>query len=210
MTGCTLVGSGGTSPREWSPGVTLTYMIAHAGTLLRPALYLPRRAPVGLAALFCRQAIARIAARRRKFAFPLKLAASALAGALATLAIMDYQDGRQDVAASSVRNETVVYRQARTPQAHADQAYSEHPYTEQVEASDELEDENVPSNYPRMVQTVRFVNPDAPVSIGAITAAAGHSIRQALVKVGGFVAFSRKEDAEADASKKTIPPRQPA
>jgi hypothetical protein len=184
-------------------------MIARAGAVLRPAaLYLPRHAPVGLAALFCRQAIARIAARHRNVAFPLKLAASALAGALATLTIMDYQVGKPDATGLSVRNETVVYRQARTPQTHAEQAYSEHPYTEQVEASDELEDETVPSNYPRLVQTVRFLNPDAPVSIGSLTAAAGQSIRQALIKVGGFVAFAPKEGAEADANKGTIPSRK--
>jgi hypothetical protein len=185
-------------------------MIAPAGAVQRlAALYLPRRAVVRLATSFRPQAIARIAARHRNVARPLKLAASALAGALATLAIMDYQDGKPNATAfESVRNETVVYRQARPLQAAAEQAYSEHPYSEQIEASDELEDDNVPSHYPRTVQTVRFVNPDAPVGIGTITAAAGQSIRQALIKVGGFVAFAPKEGAEADAKAGTIPPRR--
>ena len=50
---------------------------------------------------------------------------------------------------ATVRNETMVYRQERPAQPNADQDYSEHPYTEQVEASDQLEDDDAPSNFPR-------------------------------------------------------------
>jgi hypothetical protein len=77
---------------------------------------------------------------------------------------------------ATVRNETVVYRQARPPHTNADQDYSVHPYTEQTEASDQLEDNDVPSNFPRSVQIVRFVNPDVPASIGNVTAMPRESI----------------------------------
>jgi hypothetical protein len=185
-------------------------MIAPAGPAPRPAaLYLPRRPAARSATSLRWQVIALVAARHSNVAGLLKLAAGTLAGALATFAIMDYRDGKPDATAfESVRNETVVYRQAWPPQAQAERAYSEHPYTEQVEASDELEDENILSNYPRTVQTVRFVNPDAPLSIGTITAAARQSIRQALIKVGGFVAFSPKEGTAADTREGAIPPRK--
>jgi hypothetical protein len=185
-------------------------MIAQAGAVLRPvALYLPARSAVRFAASFRWQAIASIATLHPNLATPLKLSASALAAALATLVIMDYQDGKPDATAfEPVRNETVVYRQARQPQAFAQRAVTERAYSEQVEASDELDDESVASNYPRTVQTVRFVNPNAPVTIGAITAAARQSIRQALIKVGGFVAFSPKEGTDAYVNDGTIPPRK--
>jgi hypothetical protein len=92
-----------------------------------------------------------------------------------------------------VRNETVVYRQAPRPQPNADEESSEHPYTEQIEASDELDDDNVPSNFPRAVQIVRFVNPDALAGIGTMTSAARGSIGEALVKVERLVAVRREE-----------------
>ena len=111
----------------------------------------------------------------------LKLAAGAFAGAAVTISIMNYQDSGPDVPAvetfqlASARNETVVYRQdrpivqAQILQGDADQA---HPYTEQVEVSDDIDDEAPASSYRRPVQTVSFVNPDEPASIGTITAAA--------------------------------------
>jgi len=80
-----------------------------------------------------------------------------------------------------------------------------HPYTEQVEVSDDLNDDGTPANYPRAVQTVAFVNPDQPQSIASLTAAARQSIKQALIKVGGFVAFSTREGAETEAE---IAPRK--
>jgi hypothetical protein len=136
------------------------------------------------------------------------LAASALAGAFATSAIMDGRDSKPETAAPApVRNETVVYREDRPALASAEQRNLQHPYTEQVEASDELEDDNVPSNFPRTVQTVRFVNPNAPADISTLTTAARESIRQALVKVHGFAAFAPKEGTGVDANKETILPR---
>jgi hypothetical protein len=130
----------------------------------------------------------------------LKLAAGAFAGAAVTLAILNYQDSQQPEtpAIEAAVNETVVYRQDRQGGQTLASAES-HPYTVQVEVSDDLDDDNAPANYPRAVQTVSFVNPDQPQSIASLTAAARQSIKQALIKVGGFVAFSAKEGAELEA-----------
>jgi hypothetical protein len=142
----------------------------------------------------------------------LKLAAGAFAGAAVTLAILNYQDSRQEATAvEPVRNETVVYRQDRPSLDRVNLAptlasVETHPYTEQVELSDDIDDDGVPANFPRAVQTVSFVNPDQPMSIGTLTAAARQSIKQALVKVGGFVAFSAKPGAETETD--TIAPRK--
>jgi hypothetical protein len=144
----------------------------------------------------------------------LKLGAGAFAGAAVTIAIMNYQESPPDVPAvepfqlASVSNETVVYRQDR-PIAQAQippsDASEVHPYTEQVEASDDMEDDAPASSYKRSVQTVSFVNPDAPASIGTITAAARQSIKQALIKVGGFVTFAAKHSTDEEAA---IAPRK--
>jgi hypothetical protein len=184
-------------------------MIAQAGAVPRPAaLYLSQRRPAGPAASLPRQLIARIAARHRNVAFPLTLAASALAGALVTSAVMDgqesgresRQESRQDsgqvarpqtFALASASSETVVYRQAPAPQSSEEQ--SEHPYSEQVEASDNLDDDSVQSSFPRAVQTVRFVNPEAHPGIGSVAAAARESIQRAVVKVEGLVGLAPKD-----------------
>jgi len=152
--------------------------------------------------------IVRIAARHQTVIAPLKLVGGALAGAFVTLAIMSYLDGKQEptAAVAPSRNETVVYRQNRQNDSQTQQG---HTYTEQVEATDDLDDDAVaPSSWRRPVQTVSFVNPDAPTSIGTITAAARQSIRQALIKVGGFVAFAPKEDAETTDGNLKVPPRK--
>ena len=183
-------------------------MIARAHALPRPAaLYLPRRP--GLAASSRWQALASLSARHRNAAFPLMLVASVCAGAFATSAIMDSRASKPETAAPTpVRNETVVYREARPSLASAEQRNLAHPYTEQVEASDELDDDSIPSNFPRAVRTVSFVNPNGPADIGTVAAAARETIRQALVKVHGFVAFAPKEGAGVDANKETILPRK--
>jgi hypothetical protein len=186
-------------------------MIAREGAVpRRAALYLPRPA-AGSAAFPRWPSIALIAARHRNVVFPLTLAASALAGALVTSAIMDCQDSSQDskpdgrpksFALASARSETVAYRQEYLPQTGEEQGSSQHLDTEQVEASDDLDDESVPSNFPRTVQTVRFVNPDARAGIGAVTATARDSIRQAMVKVEGLVGLGPKADTGGDAVRK--------
>jgi hypothetical protein len=191
-------------------------MIAREGAVpRRAALYLPRPA-AGSAASSRWPSIALIAARHRDVAFPLTLAASALAGALVTSAIMDCQDSSQDskpdgrpetFALASARSEIVAYRQENLPQEHLprtgeEQGSSQHLDTEQVEASDDLDDESVQSNFPRTVQTVRFVNPDARAGIGAVAATARDSIRQAMVKVEGLVGLGPKADTGGDAVRK--------
>jgi hypothetical protein len=144
----------------------------------------------------------------------LKLAAGAFAGAAVTIAILNYQESPPDAPAgetfqlASTHNETVVYRQDRPivqAQILQGDASEVHPYTEQVEVSDDLDDEAPASSYKRSVQTVSFVNPDAPASIGTITAAARQSIKQALIKVGGFVTFASRETTEPEAA---IAPRK--
>jgi hypothetical protein len=182
-------------------------MIAPIGAVPRPAeLYLSRRSAAGLRISSHWKAIALIAARHRNFAFPLALAASALSGALATPAILDSGNSSPEATArGSIRNETVLYRRALQPEPNVEEHYSEHPYTEQVEASDEPENYEVPSNFPRAVQTVRFNNPGAQVSVAE---EARQPIRQALIKVGGFVAFSPKEGTTVDDNREDIPPRK--
>jgi hypothetical protein len=122
----------------------------------------------------------------RVLAFPFWLVASALVGALATLVVMDCQHSKQDgepesFALAAASSETVVYRQTRPPQINEEQGHSDHPYTEQVEASDDLDDDNAPSIFARAVKTVRFVNPDAPASVGTVATAARESIKQAVL-----------------------------
>src|ERR1700738_1809978 len=142
-------------------------------------------------------------------ALPLALGASALAGALVTSAIMGRHEARMDATLlATVRNETVVYRQARPPKPNADQDFSELPYTEQIEGADRLEDNDVQLNFPRSVQIIRFVNPEAAGS-GKLTATVRESIREGLIKVGGFVVCRPKEDAGiADEKGSTVPREQ--
>jgi rare lipoprotein A (peptidoglycan hydrolase) len=82
----------------------------------------------------------------------------ALAAALS--AALNYQESKQDSAAfEAVRNQMIVSLQIAEARMQ----------TEQAQASDHQEDEEeAPSTYyPRVVQTVRFIIPDAPRDIGA-------------------------------------------
>src|SRR6516164_4921719 len=151
------------------------------------------RAPSGEIAL-----LSDSAGHFRELAFPFGLVASALVGALATLVVMDCQDSKQDgkqdgkpetFALAAASSGTVVYRQARPPQINEEQGHSDHPYTEQVEASDDLDDDSAPSIFSRAVKTVRFVNPDAPASVGTVATAARGSIKPPMVK---FFFFSSR------------------
>jgi rare lipoprotein A (peptidoglycan hydrolase) len=135
-------------------------MIAQAAAVMRHprALSLPSCAAVRPPRAFRRPAITFGAERFRKTISVCTLAAGTFASAAAMLAIMDYQAGQQGIAAiEPARNETIAFRQEL-------QTYMQ---TGQVEMSTDREDaeEAVPSNYPRVVRTVRFVNPDA-LSIG--------------------------------------------
>ena len=163
--------------------------------LLPIALYRPRR----LGASFT------TSLWHRNLAGQLTLASCALAGALATSTTpLNRQDGNLETTAlDPVRNVTVVYRQVRRSQTNVEQAYSQHPYTEQVEASDQLvEDNDPPLNFPRAVQTVRFVNRTVPVDVSTVTTAARESIQRAMVKVEGVVGLTPKTDVGVDASRK--------
>ena len=120
---------------------------------------------------------------------PLTLGASALAGALVTSAITGRHEAKMDATTlATVQNETVIYRQA--PPFQDD---SELPAMEQMEASDQ-QDNDVRLNFPRTVQIVRFLAPEAAGS-GKLTATARESMREGLIKVGGFIVFRPKEDA---------------
>jgi rare lipoprotein A (peptidoglycan hydrolase) len=137
-------------------------MTAQAAAVMRRpcAPCLPPRAAIRLAPSFRQPTITLGAIRYRNAVNARGLAAGAFALAAATLAIMNYQAGKQDTAAiETARNETIVFRREQ-------QIYMP---TEQGEVSDEQgnDEEAVPSNYPRMVRTVRFLNPDARQSIGA-------------------------------------------
>src|SRR5262245_30849761 len=137
-----------------------------------------------------RRAIARVLRRSAivlgavlsRAVFGVKLAAGALLVAVVALAIMNYRD--PEPAATGVEpadNETVVYRRAAP--AHA--------RSEEAKRADQGHEAG--SKYPRAVQTVRFVNPDPPLSI---TAAAREMIKRALIKVGAFVAFPAREPVQ--------------
>ena len=137
---------------------------AGAAVMRHPrALHLPPCVAVRPAPAFRRPAIAVNAVRYRNANYRWVSAGTLAAGVCAltalTLAIMSYQEGRQDAdAIEPVRNETIVFRQEQ-------QIYTQ---AEQAELFNDQEDgeEAVPSNYPRVVHIIRFLNPDAAQSIG--------------------------------------------
>src|SRR5262245_11177723 len=83
------------------------------------ALHFPQ--PTARFTAFCWQSIALVTARQRNLAFPLKLGASILAGALVTLAITEEPIGPEMTSLATVQNETVVHRQARRSQPNAEE-----------------------------------------------------------------------------------------
>jgi hypothetical protein len=148
----------------------------------RPTIVLTLRAP-GIARALRGPAII-LGAVLSHAVFVLKLAAGALVVAMVALAIINYRD--DEPAATGFEpdsNETIVYRQAPPP----------HVRSEGTEAAEQKDDAG--AYYPRAVQTVRFVNPDPPLSIAA---AAREAIKRALIKVGAFVAFPARESAEPE------------
>jgi hypothetical protein len=123
--------------------------------------------------------------------FGLKLAAGALAAATAALAILNNQDSNQASTAAfePARNETVIYRQASALHVH-----HHHDHADDADAAEDHEDQPAvtPSYYTRVVQTIRFLNPNARL------AAAREAVPQGLIKVGGFMAFPGKNAADSD------------
>ena len=113
---------------------------------------------------------------------------------------MNNQDDRQATTAfETVRNETVVYRQASVQHAHPD--YGADADTGEADAADEHEDlaaaSPTPSYYTRVVQTIRFLNPTARI------AAARETAPQGLIKVGGFIAFPAKDGTDTENTAKS-------
>ncbi len=162
----------------------------------RPAIALPRLSTIVLTlrapwiARALRRAAIILGAVLSHAVLGLKLAAGALVVAVAALAIMNYRDPEPAVTGfEPASNETVVYRRVSPPHARSEG-------TEAAEQAADQKDE-AGSQYPRAVQTVRFVNPDPPLSI---TAAAREMIKRALIKVGAFVAFPSREPAQPETS----------
>jgi rare lipoprotein A (peptidoglycan hydrolase) len=136
-------------------------MIAQAAGVMRRslALYPASCAAIRLALRFPCQAISLGILRSRAAVRAFKLAGGALAWAATAFAIMTYQEGNQDTdAIEPVRNQTIVLRQEKQTDTRTKQA--------RVSEDHESDAQTIPSNYPRVVQTVRFVNPDASQNSG--------------------------------------------
>jgi rare lipoprotein A (peptidoglycan hydrolase) len=136
-------------------------MIAQAAAGIRGprALCLPVRPAFKLAPSLRWPAITLAVVGYRHALSSFKLVAGTFGVAAVTLAIMTYLEVKQDSAAiDSVRNETILY-------LHKQASYRQ---SARVETSDEQEDEEelVRSNYPRVVQIIRFGKPDASRNIG--------------------------------------------
>jgi hypothetical protein len=178
-------------------------MIAQAGL---PVLYVPPR-PKRFAS-FLRQSIVLAAAQHRKIAFTLIFGGGALAWVLLTPGIVEEtavdlgQATLEMSQLATIRNETVVYRSAPPSQPDMDQGY-QHPYTEQIEAADQLEEDVDPSNFPRSVQVVRYVNPEGLDK----TATPRESMQEGPINVGGFVARPSEDARLPDDS--TFPCKRP-
>jgi hypothetical protein len=175
-------------------------MIAQANL---PVLYVPPR-PARFTTL-CWQLIALVAVRYRNLAFPLIFGAITLAWVLVTSGITkepvpDRERAEPEITQlATARNETVVYRSAPKTEPNADQGYSQHPYTEQIEASDQLENDVAPPNFPHSVQIIRFVNPEAAAEIEKTIATPLDSMQEGLT-----------EDANiADKKEATLPCKRP-
>jgi rare lipoprotein A (peptidoglycan hydrolase) len=137
-------------------------MIAQAagGMRLLLARCLLSCAAIRSALSFHRRAIAPGALRSRNAVRVLQFATGAFAGTATAFAIMTSPGSNQDTAASEpLRNQTVVFRQAKQI----------HTVTEQAKASeDRVSDaDSIPPNHARSVRTVRFVKLDALPNIGA-------------------------------------------
>src|SRR5262245_53955210 len=153
---------------------------ATASSPCRPTIVLRLRRPA-IARVLRRSAIV-LGAVLSRAVFGVKLAAGALLVAVVALAIMNYRDPEPAVTGvEPADNETVVYRRAAPAHARSEEA-------KPADQGDEAG-----SQYPRAVQTVRFGNPDPPLSI---TAAAREMIKRALIKVGAFVAFPAREPVQ--------------
>jgi len=122
------------------------------------ALYLPPRARLQMAPLFRWPAITPSGIRYPSAIRAFTVAAISFAWAAATLAVMWNQQTQQGTTVIEPgRNETIVFRN--------DEANWQ---TQEADISDDQEgdEQAAPSNYARVVRTLRFVNPDALESTG--------------------------------------------
>ncbi len=108
--------------------------------------------------MFSRQAISPGILRSRKGVRTLTLAAGALAGAATAFALVSYREGNQDtVAIKPIGNQTIVLRQEKQINTKEQAKVFEH---------HESDAQAVPPSYARVLQTVRFVKPDASQNVG--------------------------------------------
>jgi rare lipoprotein A (peptidoglycan hydrolase) len=133
-------------------------MIAQAAGMMRRSLALYPPA-IRLARRFPCQAISVGILRSRTVVRALKFVAGVFASAVTAFATMTYQEGNQDTAAiKPVRNETIVLRQVGQTNTQTKQARASEDHESDAQA--------IPLNYARVVQTVRFINPDASQNSG--------------------------------------------
>jgi hypothetical protein len=176
-------------------------MVTQAGL---PVLFVPPR-PARFAS-FRWQALA--AAQHRAIAFTLMFGGGAVAWALLTSGIVEEpavdlgQPKLETTQLATIRNETVIYRSAPPSQSDMVQGY-QHPSTEQIEASDQLEEDVYPSNFSRSVQVVRYVNPEGLDK----TATPRESMQEGLIDSGAFVARPSEDAKPSDDS--TFPCKRP-
>ncbi len=133
--------------------------VATAGVMRRlPALNLPPPVAVGLAAPLRSPAITFGVIRGLKAIGSLKLASGICALVATTLAILTYQEENHNFKFAPVAGETIMLRQEQESYTQTEQTV---PFEDQ-----EGTDEAVPSNYPRPVRTLSFVNLAAAVATG--------------------------------------------
>src|SRR5271166_566544 len=116
------------------------------------------------------------------FKLAIRLAAGTLTGAMIVLAIVNNARSRAvAVGFSAAPNETVVFRHLPTQKFSIEDAGE--PAMEPEEA--------IPPTYPRMVQTIKFVDPNSsePARFAATPG-------PAMPKVGGFIAFAGTQAAD--------------
>jgi hypothetical protein len=106
---------------------------------------------------------------------------------------LNNQGGNQATTAAfeSARNETVIYRQVARPVVH----HHHHDHADDAEAAEDHEEQQpaaAPTYYTRVVQTIRFLNPNGRL------AAAREAAPQGLIKVGGFIAFPARSAPDSD------------
>jgi hypothetical protein len=182
-------------------------MIAQRKVLLRlPPVYL-RWPAVRLFILPYWQTIASVGMRHRNIAFRLTLAVGMLSGTIAIWVFMDRQQIKSDTSLLTDVRETVVYRGPSPAEPNVGEESSKHPYTEQLEASDELNNEGLASKFPRVVEVDRYVNTNDLTEIGNVTPAPADTIGKELRAVNASVAFQPNEHEENADEKESMPSR---